>query len=88
MLVLDQRFNQNSSVTFVNANTTRNGDFRDANVSALLFDLNTKANTYNLYGNFKYNAINTVEDYNGFKTEIGLENQWKVQVLVFGKICF
>lgn len=73
MLVLDQRFNQNSSVTFVNANTTRNGDFRDANVSALLFDLNTKANTYNLYGNFKYNAINTVEDYNGFKTEIGLE---------------
>jgi hypothetical protein len=77
MLVLDQRFNQNSSVTFVNANTTRNGDFRDANVSALLFDLNTKANTYNLYGNFKYN-VNTVEDYNGFKTEIGLENQWKV----------
>jgi hypothetical protein len=65
-------FNQNSSVTFVNANTTRNGDFR-ANVSALLFDLNTKANTYNLYGNFKYNAINTVEDYNGFKTEIDLK---------------
>jgi hypothetical protein len=29
MLVLDQHFNQNSSVTFVNANTTRNGDFRD-----------------------------------------------------------
>jgi hypothetical protein len=38
---------------------------------ALLFDLNTKANTYNLYGNFKYNAINTVEDYNGFT--VGLE---------------
>ncbi len=73
MLVLDQRFNQNSSVTFVNANTTRNGNFRDANVSALLFDLNTKANTYNLYGDFKYNTINTDEDYNGFKTEIGLE---------------
>ena len=38
MLVLDQRFNQNSSVTFVNANTTRNGSFRDANVSGLLYD--------------------------------------------------
>ncbi|RKS95306.1 carbohydrate binding protein with CBM9 domain [Flavobacterium limicola] len=73
MLVLDQRFNQNSSVTFVNANTTRNGGFRDANVSALLFDLNTKSNTYNLYGDFKYSSINTIEDYDGFKTEIGFE---------------
>ncbi|MBG6186273.1 DUF5916 domain-containing protein [Flavobacterium sp. CAN_S2] len=73
MLVLDQRFNQNSSVTFVNANTIRNGGFRDANVSALLFDLNTKSNTYNLYGDFKYSSINTIEDYDGFKTEIGFE---------------
>ena len=71
MLVLDQRFNQNSSVSFVNANTTRNGDFRDANASALLFDLNTKENTYNLYGDFKYSSINAIEDYDGFKTEIG-----------------
>lgn len=70
MLVLDQRFNQNSSVSFVNANTTRNGSFRDANVSALLFDLNTKANTYNLYGDFKYSSINTIEDYTGFKTAL------------------
>ncbi|MES2805728.1 MAG: DUF5916 domain-containing protein [Bacteroidota bacterium] len=71
MLVLDQRFNQNSSVSFVNANTTRNGGFRDANASALLFDLNTKENTYNLYGDFKYSSINAIEDYDGFKTEIG-----------------
>jgi hypothetical protein len=41
VLVLDQRFRQNSSVSFVNTNTTRNGSFRDANVS-LLFDLSTK----------------------------------------------
>lgn len=71
MLVLDQRFNQNSSVSFVNANTTRNGDFRDANSSALLFDLNTKDNKYNLFGDFKYSAINANEDYDGFKTEVG-----------------
>jgi hypothetical protein len=70
MLVLDQRFNQNSSVSFVNANTTRNGNFRDANVSALVFDLNTKANTYSLFGDFKYSSINTTEDYNGFKTSL------------------
>jgi hypothetical protein len=70
MLVLDQRFNQNSSVSFVNANTTRNGSFRDANVSALVFDLNTKANTYSLFGDFKYSTINTTEDYTGFKTSL------------------
>lgn len=70
VLVLDQRFNQNSSVSFINTNTIRNGDFRDANASALLFDLNTKANTYNLFGDFKYSAINDFKDYNGFKTSL------------------
>lgn len=70
VLVFDQRFNQNSSVSFVNTNTTRNGDFRDANVSALLFDLNTKANTYKLSGDFKYSTINDLEDYDGFKTAL------------------
>ncbi|WP_121336843.1 DUF5916 domain-containing protein [Flavobacterium sp. 123] len=73
VLVFDQRFNQNSSVSFVNTNTTRNGNFRDANVSALLFDLNTKKNTYNLYGDFKYSSINTLEDYNGFKTSLNFD---------------
>ena len=70
VLVFDQRFRKNSSVSFTNANTTRNGSFRDANVSALLFDLSTKANTYNLYGDFKYSSINDVVDYNGFKTAL------------------
>lgn len=75
MLVLDQRFNQNSSVSFVNANTTRNGSFRDANASALLFDLNTKENTYNLYGDFKFSHINTTEDYNGYKASLNFEKK-------------
>jgi len=70
VLVFDQRFNQNSSVSFVNTNTLRNGNFRDANASALLFDLNTKANTYKLSGDFKYSNINDVEDYDGFKTAL------------------
>jgi hypothetical protein len=86
MLVLDQRFNQNSSVSFVNANTTRNGSFRDANVSALLFDLNTKANTYNLYGDFKYSSINTIEDYDGFKTSLNFaKTSGKYRYLLSGK---
>jgi hypothetical protein len=80
VLVMDQRFNQNSSVTLVNTNTVRNGDFRDANVSALLFDLNTKANTYKLSGDFKYCTVkdndfytllnNGLENYDGFKTQL------------------
>jgi len=32
ILVLDQQFNKNSSVTVINTNVTRNGHFRDANV--------------------------------------------------------
>jgi Domain of unknown function (DUF5916)/Carbohydrate family 9 binding domain-like len=58
VFVLDQRFRKNSSVSFLNTNVTRNGEFRDANVSALLFDLNTKKNTYNLSGDYKYSYIN------------------------------
>ncbi|KAF2329376.1 DUF5916 domain-containing protein [Flavobacterium daemonense] len=71
VLVLDQRFRKNSSVTFINTNVTRNGHYRDANVTGLAWDLNTKANTYSLYGNAKYSHINMEEDKNGVFTTIG-----------------
>ncbi|WP_264565471.1 carbohydrate binding family 9 domain-containing protein [Flavobacterium sp. N3904] len=73
VIVLNQRFNKNSSVSFVNTNTLRNGSFRDANVSAVLFDLNTTKNTYTLNGDFKYSTVKTVEDYDGFKTALNFE---------------
>ncbi|REH00376.1 DUF5916 domain-containing protein [Flavobacterium aquicola] len=86
IVVLDQRFNQNSSVTFINTNTTRNGTFRDANVSGLLFDLNTKKNSYSLNGDFKYSTINTYEDYNGYKTALNFEKtSGKIRYEVSGK---
>jgi hypothetical protein len=86
VFVLDQRFNQNSSVTFINTNTIRNGSFRDANVAGLLFDLNTKKNSYNLNGDFKYSTINTIEDYNGFKTSLGFKKtSGKIRYEVSGK---
>lgn len=75
VFVLDQRFNQNSSVAFVNTNVTRNGNYRDANVSALVYDLNTKNNRYNLSGDFKYSYINEYADYdnqNGINTTLGI----------------
>ncbi len=70
VLVLDQRFRKNSSVAFVNTNVTRNGSFRDGNVTALVWDLNTKKNTYNLAGDFKYSYINGVEDKKGINYQL------------------
>lgn len=73
VLVLDQRFRKNSSVSLINTNVSRDGTFRDANVSAMVFDLNTKQNSYNLNGNIKYSYINETgdaEDKKGYKSEL------------------
>lgn len=70
VLVLDQQFNKNSSVSFVNTNVTRNGSFRDANVSALLFDISDKKNRFKTQGDFKISNIHENSDnksgYSGF----------------------
>ncbi len=58
VLVLDQQFNKNSSVSLVNTNVTRNGRFRDANVTAALLSLSNKANTYNVSGHIKMSNLN------------------------------
>ncbi|AUC83950.1 hypothetical protein CW731_00990 [Polaribacter sp. ALD11] len=57
IMVLDQQFNQNSTVTLINTNVTRDGRFRDANVSALDWHLETKDSKYNVDGSFKMSAI-------------------------------
>ncbi len=67
ILVFDKRFRKNSSVSFINTNVTRNGDFRDANVSALVWDLKTKANTYGINGNAQYSYVNDSEIKKGFR---------------------
>lgn len=86
ILVFDQRFRQNSSISFINTNTSRNGSFRDGNVAGLIFDLNTKANSYNLSGDFKYSSINDIEDYNGFKTYLNFaKTSGKYRYILTGK---
>lgn len=70
ILVFDQRFNKNSSLSFINTNTMRNGSGRDANVAALLFDLNSKQNSYAITGNFKESSVFDSEDTNGISTEL------------------
>ena len=72
VLALDQRFHENSSVSFVNTNVTRNGSFRDANVSALVWDLNTKKNTYNISGDFKYSYVNDITAKKGINSQLNL----------------
>ncbi len=50
VFVLDQTLKNNSSVSFANTNVWRAGKDYDANVSAFLFDLNDKKNTWNVGG--------------------------------------
>ncbi|WP_196893828.1 DUF5916 domain-containing protein [Aureivirga marina] len=57
VIVLDQQFRGNSSVSFVNTNTMRENGHRKANVSALLWDVSNKKNTYKVYGNVKTSLI-------------------------------
>jgi len=57
ILVLDQNLKNNSSVSFINSNVLRAGDTYDANASALVFDLNTKGNKYNLNGSAKTSRL-------------------------------
>lgn len=83
--VLDQRFNQNSSVTLINTNVTRNGSFRDANVTGILFDLNTKKNTFNLSGDMKMSSVYDVTNYNGYNTSLYFaETSGKIRFSVGG----
>lgn len=57
VFVLDQRFNGNSSVSLVNTNVIRNGDFRDANVTGGLFDISNKSNSYKVFGEAKVSQV-------------------------------
>ncbi|HEX5652748.1 MAG TPA: DUF5916 domain-containing protein [Chitinophagaceae bacterium] len=50
VLVLDQTLKNNSSVSLVNTNVWRSGSDYDANVTAGLFSINDKTNTWNVSG--------------------------------------
>lgn len=58
ILVLDQQFNQNSSITLINTNVTRDGHFRDGNVTGFLFDVFNKSNSFNFEGEAKMSNVN------------------------------
>lgn len=74
VFVVDQTMKNNSSVSFVNTNVMRSGNDYDANVSAFLFDLNDKKNTWNVGGNV------SVSQLMGSKTTVGYAHS-----IYFGK---
>src|SRR5439155_17270717 len=57
IFVLDQTLKHNSSISFVNTSVIRSGGDYDANVSAALFDLNDKTNTWNLGGKVSTSSL-------------------------------
>jgi hypothetical protein len=65
VLVLDQTMKNNSSVSFVNTNVWRSGNDYDANVSAFLFNLNDKKNTWNFSGSA---SVSMLQGKNGNNT--------------------
>jgi len=61
ILVLDQQFNKNSSISLINTNVTRDGYFRDANVTGLVYNISNKKNTYNTFGEVKMSKLKLVD---------------------------
>jgi hypothetical protein len=74
ILVLDQQFNQNSGVTLINTNVARDGRFRDANVTALDWHLETKDSKYNADGSFQMSNIS--DDVNNPSTGYTFDNSF------------
>ncbi|TYP98241.1 carbohydrate binding protein with CBM9 domain [Tenacibaculum adriaticum] len=85
ILVLDQQFNQNSALTLINTNVTRDGHFRDANTTGLLWHVEDKKSTYNIDGSFKTTHIrddidNPTPGY-AFDTSIGKHGgNWRGEI--------
>ena len=74
ILVLDQQFNQNSTVSLINTNVTRIGSFRDANVTALDWHIETKDSKYNADGSVRMSAIS--DDVNNPNTGYTFDNSF------------
>lgn len=73
VFVLDQNLKNNSSVTLVNTSVLREGHTYDANVSLAGFDLYSKEQKYNAYGQFTLSQIYSVDSTDlGHSTYFGI----------------
>jgi len=71
IFVLDQSLKNNSSVTLVNSSVLRNSKDYNANVTAALFNLFDKKNTWNLYGNAYSSTLFSTKNVTGYKYGTG-----------------
>lgn len=74
ILVVDQQFNGNSSISLINTNVLREGSFRDANTTALVANLVNKRNTYRINGELKMSNVN----YQNSNAETGFSSEVSV----------
>lgn len=74
ILVLNQQFNKNSSITLINTNVTREGKYRDGNVSGFLFDVANRRNSFRFSGEAKMSSVNLpASNKMGFASEFRAE---------------
>jgi hypothetical protein len=74
ILVVDQQFNGNSSVSLINTNVLREGNFRDANATALVANIINKRNTYSVATDLKMSNVN----YQNTTSETGFSSYIKL----------
>jgi hypothetical protein len=70
IIVLDQSLKGRSYITFTNTNVIRNGNARDANVSAVDFNFYDKRNIYSLKGLARYSKIFGINPYDGYNAAL------------------
>lgn len=86
VFVLDQRFGQSNSISFVNTNTLREGYHRNANVSGLYFDVTNKQNIFNYWGNLEMSFVNANEDLFGIEGNLSaakINGKHRLQTSIF-----
>jgi hypothetical protein len=70
IVVLDQAFKGRSYLTFTNTNVIRDGEYRDANVTAVDVALYDKKNSYAFNGTLRYSKIWATDSYDGYNTTL------------------
>ncbi|MEO7960020.1 MAG: DUF5916 domain-containing protein [Ginsengibacter sp.] len=61
ILVVDKTMKNNSSISFINTNVLRKGSDYDANVSAAIFNINDKTNTWNWNGKLALSNLYNID---------------------------
>lgn len=85
IFVLDQNLKNNSSVTLVNTNVLRDGSAYDANVTAGLFRLHNKKNSFRIsgQGTVSHLTAGSADGSTGFSGELGLAKtggRWNFEI--------